>query len=44
MDTELKLKGQRYNIAVFAFNIGYLVAGVPLMLVFKKLGPKNLSL
>jgi MFS family permease len=43
MDTELKLKGQRYNIAVFVFNIGYLVAGVPLTLVFKKFGPKTLS-
>jgi MFS family permease len=43
MDAELRLKGQRYNIAVFVFNIGYLVAGVPLTLVFKKLGPKTLS-
>jgi MFS family permease len=44
MDTELKLKGQRYNIAVFVFNIGYLVAGVPLAILFKKTGPKVLSL
>jgi MFS family permease len=43
MDTELKLKGQRYNIAVFVFNIGYLVAGVPLAILFKKTGPKVLS-
>lgn len=43
MDQELKLKGQRYNICVFAFNIGYLVAGVPLSIVFKKAGPKSLS-
>lgn len=42
MDQELKLKGQRYNIAVFVFNIGYLVAGVPLSIVFKKTGPKSL--
>ncbi|KAF2703236.1 MFS general substrate transporter [Pleomassaria siparia CBS 279.74] len=43
MDVELKLKGQRYNIAVFVFNIGYLVAGVPLSIVFKKYGPKSLA-
>lgn len=42
MDQELKLKGQRYNICVFVFNIGYLVAGVPLSIVFKKYGPKSL--
>lgn len=42
MDTELNLKGQRYNIAVFVFNIGYLVAGIPLSIVFKKTGPKSL--
>jgi hypothetical protein len=43
MDKELDLKGQRYNITVFAFNIGYLVAGVPLSIVFKKTGPKSLA-
>jgi MFS family permease len=43
MDKELDLKGQRYNISVFVFNIGYLVAGVPLALIFKKTGPKALS-
>lgn len=43
MDTELELKGQRYNIAVFVFNIGYLIAGVPLSIVFKKTGPKSLA-
>jgi MFS family permease len=43
MDTELKLKGQRYNIAVFVFNIGYLVAGIPFAILFKKTGPKVLS-
>jgi hypothetical protein len=42
MDEELDLKGQRYNIAVFVFNIGYLVAGVPLSILFKKTGPKSL--
>ncbi|KAF2022176.1 MFS general substrate transporter [Aaosphaeria arxii CBS 175.79] len=43
MDQELELKGQRYNIAVFVFNIGYLIAGVPLSILFKKTGPKSLS-
>lgn len=43
MDEELELKGQRYNIAVFVFNIGYLVAGVPLSIVFRKTGPKSLA-
>lgn len=43
MDSELDLKGQRYNICVFVFNIGYLVAGAPLAVVVKKYGPKALS-
>lgn len=43
MEKDLDLKGQRYNIAVFVFNIGYLVAGVPLSIVFKKTGPKSLA-
>lgn len=43
MDSELKLKGQKYNVAVFTFNIGYLIAGVPLSIVFKKTGPKSLA-
>ncbi|PVH97218.1 MFS general substrate transporter [Periconia macrospinosa] len=43
MDKELKLKGQKYNVAVFVFNIGYLLAGVPLSIVFKKTGPKSLA-
>lgn len=43
MEKELKLKGQKYNIAVFVFNIGYLVAGVPLAIVFKRTGPKSLA-
>jgi MFS family permease len=44
MDAELKLKGQKYNIAVFVFNIGYLVAGVPVAILFKRTGPKFLSI
>jgi MFS family permease len=43
MDKELDLKGQRYNIAIFMFNIGFLVAGVPFSIVFKKTGPKSLA-
>jgi hypothetical protein len=43
MDQELNLKGQKYNIAVFVFNIGYLIAGVPLSILFKKTGPKSLA-
>ncbi|KAK8059943.1 major facilitator superfamily domain-containing protein [Apiospora saccharicola] len=43
MDQELQLTGQRYNIALFVFNIGYLVAGVPLSVAFKKTGPKSLA-
>lgn len=43
MDTSLSLHGQRYNISVFVFNIGYLVAGIPLAILFKRTGPKLLS-
>ena len=43
MDEELALTGQRYNVAVFVFNIGYLAAGVPLSVVFRKTGPKSLA-
>jgi MFS family permease len=43
MDKDLSLTGQKYNIAVFVFNIGYLVAGVPLAILFRKTGPKTLS-
>jgi MFS family permease len=42
METELNLVGQRFNICVWVFNLGYLVAGLPLALVFKKYGPKSL--
>ncbi|KAF2650855.1 MFS general substrate transporter [Lophiostoma macrostomum CBS 122681] len=44
MDQELNLKGQKYNVAVFVFNIGYLIAGVPLSILFKKTGPKSLAI
>ena len=42
MEKELKLTGQRFNIAVWVFNLGYLVAGIPLTIVFKKYGPQSL--
>jgi MFS family permease len=44
MDTELDLKGQRYNVAVFVFNLGYLVAGVPFTILVKRTGPRTLSI
>jgi hypothetical protein len=44
MDKELKLVGQKYNVAVFVFNIGYVIAGVPLSIAFKKIGPKFLPM
>ncbi|CAI6335484.1 unnamed protein product [Periconia digitata] len=43
MDVELKLTGQKYNVAVFVFNIGYLLAGIPLSIVYKKTGPRSLA-
>jgi MFS family permease len=42
MEKELHLIGQRFNICVWVFNLGYLVAGIPLQIVFKKYGPKSL--
>lgn len=42
METELNLIGQRFNTAVWVFNLGYLVAGVPLGIAFKRYGPKSL--
>lgn len=42
MEKELRLVGQRFNICVWVFNLGYLVAGVPLQIAFKKYGPKSL--
>jgi hypothetical protein len=42
MEKELNLIGQRFNICVWIFNLGYLVAGIPLQIVFKKYGPKTL--
>ena len=42
MEKELHLINQRFNISVWIFNLGYLVAGIPLQIVFKKYGPKSL--
>jgi MFS family permease len=42
MEKELNLVGQRFNICVWVFNLGYLVAGIPLQIAFKKYGPKSL--
>jgi MFS family permease len=42
MEKELNLIDQRFNIAVWVFNLGYLVAGVPLQIAFKKYGPRSL--
>ncbi|KAF2638129.1 MFS general substrate transporter [Massarina eburnea CBS 473.64] len=42
MEKELHLVGQRFNIAAWVFNLGYLVAGVPLTILFKRYGPKSL--
>lgn len=42
MEKELDLYGQRFNIAVWVFNLGYLVAGIPATIAFKRYGPKSL--
>ncbi|RMZ68515.1 vitamin H transporter [Pyrenophora seminiperda CCB06] len=42
MEKELHLINQRFNISVWVFNLGYLVAGIPLQILFKKYGPKSL--
>ncbi|KAJ4296404.1 hypothetical protein N0V90_006449 [Kalmusia sp. IMI 367209] len=42
MEKELVLIGQRFNICVWVFNLGYLVAGIPCTILFKKYGPKSL--
>ena len=44
MEKELNLEGQKYNVAVFIFNIGYVIAGVPLSIAFKMIGPKFLPM
>ncbi|GME44229.1 Major facilitator superfamily [Neofusicoccum parvum] len=43
MDKDLHLHGNQYNMAVMVFTLAYVVFGVPANLVFKKCGPKSLS-
>jgi len=44
MEKELHLTGNnRYNTAVWIFNLGYLIGGVPIMMLFKRYGPRVLS-
>lgn len=42
MEKELNLIGQRFNISVWVFNLGYLVAGIPMTVAFRKYGPRSL--
>ncbi|OJD35965.1 vitamin h [Diplodia corticola] len=44
MEEDLNLHGNQYNIAVWIFTLAYVIFGVPANLVFKKFGPKTLSL
>lgn len=43
MDKDLRLRGNNYNIAVMVFTLAYVVFGVPANIIFKKTGPKSLS-
>jgi len=43
MDASLHLKGNNYNMAVMVFTLAYVVFGIPANLVFKKTGPRSLS-
>lgn len=43
MTKSLHLTGNKYNIAVMVFTIAYVVCGVPANIVFKKTGPRSLS-
>lgn len=44
MEEDLNLHGNQYNIAVWVFTLAYVIFGVPANLIFKKYGPKTLSL
>lgn len=44
MDKDLHLHGNQYNMAVMVFTVAYVIFGVPANLVFKKFGPKTLSI
>ena len=43
MDEELHLVGNDYNNTYWVFTLSYVVFGVPANLLFKKVGPKSLS-
>ncbi|GAB7355534.1 hypothetical protein MBLNU459_g6016t1 [Dothideomycetes sp. NU459] len=43
MTATLKMKGNDYNVAVLLFTVAYIVFGLPANIVFKKTGPKSLS-
>jgi len=43
MDKDLKLTGNKYNMAVMVFTLAYVLFGVPANIAFKLLGPKSLS-
>ncbi|ORY58083.1 uncharacterized protein BCR38DRAFT_447961 [Pseudomassariella vexata] len=36
MEVELDLSGSRFNSAVWVFNFGHLVAGIPAAILFRK--------
>ncbi|KAH8886029.1 permease of the major facilitator superfamily [Thozetella sp. PMI_491] len=43
MEADLQLHGNQYNIAYMMFTVGYVAFGIPANLIFKKTGPKSLS-
>lgn len=43
MSKELHMKGNDYNIAVMLFTVAYIIFGLPTTILFKKVGPKSLS-
>lgn len=43
MTTQLHMKGNDYNVAVLLFTVAYIIFGLPANIVFKKTGPKSLS-
>ncbi|KAF2084638.1 MFS general substrate transporter [Saccharata proteae CBS 121410] len=43
LDKSLHLHGNQYNMAVMAFTLAYVITGIPMNIVFKKTGPKSLS-
>jgi MFS family permease len=43
MTKDLRLLGNRYNIAVQVFTAAYVVSAVPANIIFKKTGPRSLA-